>query len=432
MKEIFFALALAAFAAIPAGAKVTSDKPNQALDELQKAAQVEELPAAAAEVAAEPVADRFWIKVQASSREDRTAIATAGMAIEEEGSGQVAGTAHIKTIEKLQALGFKVTYRVSLQKLLKDFPSQDKVYHNYDRMKAALDALVSAAPDMVSLFSIGKGWQGRDIWAVRFNNTESGTAPSKKPGAFIVGDHHAREHLSVEMPIKIAEYLAAHRADPAVRKLLETRDIYIVPMLNPDGAEYDISTGRYQMHRKNMRINPDKEIGVDLNRNCDSFFGGAGSSGDTYSDVYHGPSAFSEPETMALKNFLDARTNIKTINSFHSYSGLIMYPWGGKEGAVENAADLKAFQAMAGAMAKLAGLKAQQSNVMYVATGDCMDWAYAAHHMYAFTTELNGGSFYPGAAEIDKETPGEIKAALYMIEYSDDPRRAAANLTATN
>jgi hypothetical protein len=80
---------------------------------------------------------------------------------------------------------------------------------------------------------------------------------------------------------------------------------------------------------------------------------------------------------------------------------------------------------MTAAMAKMAGLRPEQSNEMYIATGDCADWAYAAHRIFAFTTELDGGSFYPGAAEIDKEAPGEIQAALYMIEYSDDPHRAA-------
>ncbi len=425
MPRFLLALAFAACAALPASADsgIPSDKSPKALSELKDAARVDELPPVLKPEGA-AVDQRYWVVVKAASRAERTAIATAGLAIEEEHADCVAGTAHIKTIEKLQALGYEVMFQESLVKLAKDFPSQDKAYHNYDRMKAALDVLVKANPKLVSLFSIGKGWQGRNIWVVRFNTTESGTKPSRKPGAFIVGDHHAREHLSVEMPIKIAEYLAAHRDAAAVRKLLETRDIYIVPMLNPDGAEYDISTGQYKWHRKNMRVNSDQELGVDLNRNCDFIFGGEGSSGDTYSDTYHGPSAFSEPETRAFKDFLDARPNIRTLNSFHSYAGLVMYPWGGKDGAVDNAEDLKAFRTMAGAMAQLAGLRSEQSNEMYIATGDCADWAYAAHKIFAFTTELNGGSFYPGAAEIDQEAPGEIQAALYMIEYSDDPHRA--------
>jgi len=425
MTRLLLALAFAACVALPASADSGSHSDNKALAELKDAARADELPPVP-EPEGAAVNQRYWVVVKAASRAERTAIATAGLAIEEENPDRVAGTAHIKTIEKLQALGYEIMFQESLVRWAKDFPSQDKAYHNYDRMKTALDALAKSNPKLISLFSIGKGWQGRDIWAVRFNTTESGTKPSQKPGAFIVGDHHAREHLSVEMPLKIAEYLAAHKDDVAVRRLLETRDIYIVPMLNPDGAEYDIATGQYKWHRKNMRVNSDQELGVDLNRNCDFIFGGEGSSGDTYSDTYHGPSAFSEPETQALKAFLDARPNIRTLNSFHSYAGLVMYPWGGKDGAVDDGEDLKAFQTMAAAMARMAGLRPEQSNEMYIATGDCADWAYAAHRIFAFTTELNGGSFYPGAAEIEKEAPGEIRAALYMIEYSDDPHRAAA------
>jgi carboxypeptidase T len=427
MSRSLLVLAFAVCLALPVSADsgISVDKPNKALAELKRAAQVDELPVVPRPQAL-AVNQHYWVVVKAASRAERSAIASAGLAIEEEHSDRVAGTAHIKTIAKLQALGYKILFQESLAKWTQEFPPQDQTYHNYDRMKAALDALAAVNPKLVSLFSIGKGWQGRDIWAARFNTTESGTEPSRKPGAFIVGDHHAREHLSVEMPIKIAEYLAAHKDDPAVRKLLETRDIYIVPMLNPDGAEYDISTGDYKWHRKNMRVNADNDFGVDLNRNCDFIFGGEGSSDETYSETYHGPSAFSEPETQALKAFLDARPNIRTLNSFHSYAGLVMYPWGGKDGPVEDGQDLKAFQTMAAAMAQLTGLQAEQSNGMYIATGDCADWAYAAHKIFAFTTELDGGTFYPGAGEIEKEAPGEIQAALYMIEYSDDPHRAAA------
>jgi len=115
------------------------------------------------------------------------------------------------------------------------------------------------------------------------------------------------------------------------------------------------------------------------------------------------------------------------LNSFHSYGALILYPWGGKDTAIDDAADLKAFKALAAAISKMTGFEAQQSNEMYVATGDCADWAYAAHKIFAFTTELGGNGFYPGAAEIDKEASGQIQAALYLLQYADDPRRTASD-----
>jgi len=424
MPRIVLALLFAACAALPALAEpgIRSDESNQSLGQLKKEAKADELPKVDAPVGA-AVEQRYWVIIKAASREQRTAIATAGMAIEEIKGDRVAGTAHIKTIQALQAAGYEVVFKQNLIQWAKDFPAQDKAYHDYARMKSALDAVAKANPRLASLFSIGKGWQGREIWALRFNTTESGTKPSKKPGALFVGAHHAREHLSVEMPLKIAQHLAAKKDDPAVKKLLETRDIYVVPMLNPDGAEYDISTGQYKWHRKNMRANPDGELGVDLNRNCGFLWGGEGASGSTYSDTYRGPSVFSEPETSALKAFVDSRPNITTFNSFHSYGGLIMYPWGGKDALVEDAVDRKAFQVMAGAMAKMTGFQAQQSSDMYVATGDTCDWAYDAAGIFAFTTELEGSGFYPGAAIIEKAVTKNIKAALVMMDYTANPHK---------
>src|SRR5690606_24982078 len=122
------------------------------------------------------------------------------------------------------------------------------------------------------------------------------------PTSLLLGCHHAREHLSVEVPLKAAQYLARNYAtNPRIKELLDTREVWIVPMINPDGAEYDIATGRYRMWRKNRRDNGDGTYGVDLNRNYATGWGGPGSSASPKSDVYHGPGAFSEPETRAVR-----------------------------------------------------------------------------------------------------------------------------------
>ncbi|HAM36428.1 MAG TPA: carboxypeptidase [Elusimicrobia bacterium] len=428
MRGFVFFLALVS---VPAGAAGSRDD-RPALTRLQEEAGAEALPAVPSPPA-RPTDQRFWITVRASTARQRTAIAETGMSIEEIKAGEVAGVAHSKTIAKLKERGFQIDDQVALeafhQQLIKDFPPQDRAYHDYARTQDALQALADAHPELASLFSIGQSWQGRDMWCLRLNTTPAGLAPGTKPGAVFVGNHHAREHLSVEVPLKLAEYLAANKNRAAVKKLLESRDIYIIPMLNPDGAEFDVAGEEYKWHRKNMRVNPDKEIGVDLNRNYDFLFGGAGSSGDTYSDTYRGPGAFSEPETRALKAFLEARPNVQVLNSYHSYSELILYPWGGKSDPIADARDLRAYKALAAGMAKLTGYRAMQSSELYVAAGDCADWTYAARKIFSFTTELyprsGNGGFYPGSAAIAKVAAGNIKAALYLLEYADDPRRAA-------
>ncbi|MFH1618938.1 MAG: M14 family zinc carboxypeptidase, partial [bacterium] len=162
-------------------------------------------------------------------------------------------------------------------------------------------------------------------------------------------------------------------------------------------------------------------LGVDLNRNYDSWWGGTGSSHYTNSDTYCGPSAFSEPETLAIKKLVGDSRNIRTMMSYHSYGSLVMYPWGGKDGPVENEKDRNAFVKLAVEMGRLTGYRQQQSSDMYVATGDTCDWAYDTAGIFAFTTELEGRGFYPGAAIIERTVTNNVKAALYMLSVTDDP-----------
>jgi len=369
--------------------------------------------------------DRYWVTVQASDKYKRTELLEAGMDIVEISGGRVSGFARKDALDLIAEKGFIVESRVTIyeyaKKHLKDFPAADAAYHNYKETVAQLQALAAGNPDVASLFSAGKTVEGRDIWCLRLNATEKGETPSAKPGAFYVGNHHAREHLSNEVALGLAAYLLEHKSEAEIKKYLETLDIYIIPMLNADGAEYDIATGKYRWHRKNTRVNPDKTIGVDLNRNYDALWCQGGASHSPSADTYCGPKPFSEPETMTVKRFVEARKNLKTLMSYHSYSSLLLYPWGGKDTPIENANDLKVFTTMAKAMAGFTGYTPEQSSDLYIATGDTTDWAYATAGIFAFTTELEGTTFYPGAAMINKAVPSNVKAALYMLSVTDNP-----------
>jgi carboxypeptidase T len=373
--------------------------------------------------------DRYWVTVTAEDKYDRTVLLAAGMDIIEIGKYTVSGFIAQNEIDKLAPKGFIVKSRQSIQdyanKHLRDFPAADAAYHNYLETADALKGLAAAHPEETSLFSIGKTIEGRDIWCLRINPEQKGETPSARPAAFFMGNHHGREHLSNEVALGLAAHLLARKSDPEIKKYLETLDIYIAPMTNPDGAEYDIQTGKYRWHRKNMRINPDRSIGVDLNRNYDSLWCQAGSSTYPGADTYCGPYAFSEPETLAVKKFVEARPNIKTLMSYHSYSSLLLYPWAGKDVPLENEKDRKVFEAMAKGMTSFTGYKPQQSSDLYTATGDTTDWAYGTRGIFAFTTELEGTTFYPGAAIMDKAVSKNIKAAVYMLSVTGDPYKLA-------
>jgi len=381
--------------------------------------------------------DRVWVEFEAPGKAERQAAADAGVSIEEIKPGTAAGFATPEALARAKAAGLKSVATVTLRQRFGrlDFPEKDSTYHNYKELEAALRSLASRAPDLVSVFSIGKSTLGRDLWAVRLTKGARGTQRSQKPGIVFLGTHHAREHLSTEVPLLIAGHIVDNRADAEIARLLETRDIYFIPMVNPDGVEYDIEGGKYHMHRKNMAKNADGSTGVDLNRNYSWGWGGRGASSDPDDDTYRGPSAFSEPESRAVKAFVEARPNLKVMLSYHTFSELILYPWGGSDDSIPDAKALTAFKTMAGEMSRMTGYRPMQSSDLYVATGDTCDWAWGEKGIFAFTFELTpksmwDGGFYPGAGVVQRVFQANIRPALYLIDLSDDPLRAGKDAAA--
>ncbi|MDD2804487.1 MAG: M14 family metallopeptidase [Elusimicrobiales bacterium] len=411
---------------------LASSASGGSFDQLRRGLELPPVPEPAplaADAAALAGDTRYWVTVGADDKYDRTALLNAGLDIIETEKSYVSGLIEAAPLDQLAAKGFIVKSRRTIQDYarqhLKDFPANDAAYHNYTETTDLLRALAAENPAEASLFSLGKTIEGRDIWCLRLNSAEKGEGPSARPAALFMGNHHGREHLSNEVALALARHLLANKTDPEIRKFLDTLDIYIAPMTNPDGAEYDIASGKYRWHRKNTRVNADKSIGVDLNRNYDSLWCQAGASQYPAADTYCGPYAFSEPETQAVKRFVEARSNLKTLMSYHSYSSLLLYPWAGKDTPVESDRDRKVFEAMARGMTAFTGYRPQQSSDLYVATGDTTDWAYAARGIFAFTTELEGTTFYPGAATIDKASVKNVKAALYLLGVTADPYKLA-------
>lgn len=370
----------------------------------------------------------YWVTVKAADKYARTRLLEAGLDIVEIGKDSVSGFAGPYTMGLLSSRAFVVESRLTMSEYAaqqgRDFPAGDSAYHNYKETTDLLKEMAAKNSNIASLFSIGKTTEGRDIWCLRINSSAQGEAASSKPGALYMGNVHAREHLSNEVPLLLAAWLLDHRNDADIKNYIARLDIYIVPMLNPDGAEFDIKTGNYQYFRKNMSFNADKTRGVDLNRNFDSWWCEAGASTYPGADTYCGPRAFSEPESQAVKKFVEARKNLKTHISYHSFAGEILYPWGGNDADVPSAKDKQVFEKVGAAMGKLTGYRSYKSSEMYIATGDSCDWAYAAAGIFAFTFELEGRGFYPGAAILTKAVTNNIKAAVYLLSVTDNPYKA--------
>ncbi|MDA8130953.1 MAG: M14 family metallopeptidase [Elusimicrobia bacterium] len=428
MKKILLPLLFTAVSALPSFAAETPSSYEQLLKHITTP-PAGDAAYPAAQASARQADGRYWVTIKAADKAARTSLLEQGFDIIEvdRKGGTVSGIAGPELMDHLSSKSFSVIKRVPLAEysstVSKDFPAADAIYHNYKETTDLLKELASKNSDIASLFSIGKTVEGRDIWCLRINPSAKGEAASSKPGAFFLGNVHAREHLADEVPLLFAAWLMDHRNDADIKKYISTLDIYIIPMGNPDGVEFDIKTGSYQYFRKNMAKNSNGSRGVDLNRNFDSWWCQAGASNYPGSDTYCGPKAFSEPESQHIRDFMLARRNIRTHISYHSYASEILYPYGGSDSDVPNAKDKQAFIKHAGEMGKLTGYEPIKSSDMYIATGDSCDWAYDATGALAFTFELEGRGFYPGAAIVKGAVERNIKAAVYLLSVTDDPYR---------
>ncbi len=381
--------------------------------------------------------DLKWLSVVTPNKETRTQLVNLGVSIEQVIDGISYGFAPQSIVNRVKKSGLEIQSVLPAELFsASDFPPEDAIYHNYAEMNAEIDRLATAYPSLVHKFSIGKSTEGRDIWGIRINpHVDDAETVTMQPGIIFMGGHHAREHLSMDIPLLYAKHIIENaKTDPVIAKLVDTRDIYFIPMVNPDGSEYDISDNDYKMWRKNRRPSPAGPdcAGVDLNRNYGFGWNTGGSSDDPCSDIYMGPKAFSEPETQAIKAFVESRPNVKILLSFHSYSELILYPWGHTYDPVTNTRDHSAFETMARTMADWNGYTPEQSSELYIASGDTTDWSYGQLGIFSFTFELSprdswgGAGFYPGAGAIQTTFNANLRPVLYLIDLADDPHRSVA------
>lgn len=371
---------------------------------------------------------QYWMKIRATNKFERSVIANLGVSIETSRDGYVYALGSIEDLKAVEKLGWLEVSFPFVEAM--DYPKEDQAYHNYLEMTEELQNIVTQNSDIAKMDSIGKSVENRDIWHIQISGQLN--KANELPGIVFMGGHHAREHLSVELPIAYIKYLITEykNQNAQIVALLNSRDVHFIPVVNPDGMEFDISTGRYKMWRKNRALNSNGTYGVDLNRNYGFGWGTGGSSKNPNSETFMGTQPFSEPESRAIKNFVEAHTNITILLSFHTFSELILYPWGHKYDGIENANDLAVHETMARKMAEWNGYTPQQSSDLYIASGDTTDWSYGEHKIISFTFELDpknngfgGGGFYPGDEVIPDVIQKNLNPVLYLIGYADNPYR---------
>ena len=285
-------------------------------------------------------------------------------------------------------------------------------------IKMKLDQLVANdVNDVVAdqLDTLGTSIQGRPIWGLKLGKRVTGV--DSRPVVFYNALTHAREPEGMQALFYfVDDLLSKYGSDAFATSLLNNRVIYIVPLVNPDGYQINVNTYNnsggtsFGFWRKNAHDNDGNLIingqdGVDINRNFGFKWGNdnIGSSPTRSNETYRGTGAFSEPETRSQRDVIDS-LKPRTGLSFHTYSDLMLFPWGYTSTA---APDSAAYQEWTDVASIGDGYQTGQSTrVLYAVNGEFNDWTYGdtllKPRAFTWTPEVGNPNddFYPPPSRI--------------------------------
>ncbi|XP_017893176.1 zinc carboxypeptidase-like [Ceratina calcarata] len=265
------------------------------------------------------------------------------------------------------------------------------VYHTLDEIYAHLDNLAKENPGKVQVLAPGQTYEKRQIKGIKLS------FGGNKPGIFIEGGIHAREWITPAAILYMVNELL-HSKDASVRALAESHDWYIFPVFNPDGYVYTHTTDR--LWRKTRKPYGVLCHGSDPNRNWGYKWMSGGASNNPCSETYAGSAAFSDVETKSMSEYITSISNkFNSYISFHSYSQLLMFPYGHTKDHLENYNDeLQIGKKTIEALAKRYGTQYKTGNVaetIYVASGSTVDWVKGTFHKpITYTYELRDTGRY--------------------------------------
>jgi carboxypeptidase T len=289
-------------------------------------------------------------------------------------------------------------------------------YYRFSEMQARIDSLVNHYPTLVQKTILPQTTAGgRPIIVVKISDNV--TVNENEAEVLYTGLHHAREGMSMMNLFFFMQYLVENYAiNPDIAAIVDNRELFFIPCVNPDGYVYNETNtpGGGGMWRKNRRNNGSGRFGVDLNRNYNVDWGVSGPniniSTDPASDSYIGPSAFSEPETQAIRQFAQAR-HLKLVIDHHAYGNYYVTPYGVPASHPFTIADNKFYKYASALMGKYNGYFAGDGmqTVNYYAVGNSRDYYMAGdigignkQKTYGYTVEIGPSAlgFWPSSVNI--------------------------------
>ena len=291
----------------------------------------------------------------------------------------------------------------------RDFPL-GSMQGNYtlDELNERFDELHGLFPNIISnRVVIGQSVEGRDIWA--FKVSDNPNEDEDEPEVLYTALTHSREPLGMmNLMYFVQLLLEEYDEDPELNYLINNREIWFIPVVNPDGYVYNelIEPNGGGMHRKNRldtNCGNGDNRGVDLNRNYGYGWGSddTGSSPNPCSATYRGESEFSEPETQAVRDFI-IEHQFKNVLHYHSYWNTYIHPWG--DGSLPDEPDLTTLTEIGQEMARYNGFTVGTgfATIGYGVNGDAVDWTYGDQDIISYVPEVGSTSqgFWPPESDV--------------------------------
>ena len=312
------------------------------------------------------------------------------------------------------------------------------IYRTYDEVQDKLVEIANSS-SVATLIDLGDSYENRAIKGLKFS-----TGGTDKPAVFFNGCQHAREWVTVMATTYFADQLAQqYISDSFTESLLDLVDVYIIPIVNPDGYVYTHTTDRYW--RKNRQPNANSScVGTDLNRNWEADWnGGESTSTSECSDIYVGSSAFSATEATVLKNYMESIPNLKGHLDIHSYSALVLGPWGYTNTESPDHAEIVSLgNAMNDAITNTNNYPftfgvGDADGAIYLASGTMPDWSYDELGALGYTFELrpnssSGGGFELPESQILDACAENYNGAMEMIIWAADIQSGCMDASACN
>ncbi|MBI3928554.1 MAG: succinylglutamate desuccinylase/aspartoacylase family protein [Armatimonadetes bacterium] len=305
-----------------------------------------------------------------------------------------------------------IDYQTS--RLLKQVPECASAYRGLQAIENEMAELERLHPGRARRVCIGRSVENRPIWALRIGGPADPDAACAKPGVVITALLHAREWVTGEGVMDLAHRLL----EDVDQSRVESADIWLVPVTNPDGYEYSLH------HDPAWRKNRSPLGGVDLNRNYpesyrlagdspDRTYDDKGASDDPKSDTYRGPGPASEPEIVAQTTFLAAHPNIRGVLDLHSCGEMILHPPGtsAAPGPQE-----EIYGRLGGRIQAALGdsYRTMLCSEFTTATGTANDY-HDKHGILGMTLEM-GRAFHPSAARLPSVKEQAVQASLAFID----------------